>query len=83
MDDQHTKLNTVVFELMRVVAYTFLGIYAIITVASIIQGDKDIQSSMKDATINIMMVIVGYVFGTSAGSRLKDLKPETKKELLS
>lgn len=82
MNDEQAKTNAITFEIMRAVAYTFLFIYTAITVASIWNGDRDVLASMKDATINITMIIVGYVFGTSASSRLKDLKPEPKKELL-
>lgn len=81
MNDEQAKTNAVTFEIMRAVAYTFLFIYTAITVASIWNGDRDVLASMKDATINITMIIVGYVFGTSASSRLKDLKSIEKKEL--
>jgi fructose-specific phosphotransferase system IIC component len=79
-EDLQTKTNAVIFGLMRAVAYTFLFVYTVITMAAIMNGDRDILNSMKDATINIVMIVVGYVFGTSSSSRLKDLKPEPKKE---
>ena len=78
MDDQHKtwieKTNAVHLRIMEVVAYAFVAIYAAITASAILNNERDLMASMKDATVNIAMIIIGYVFGSSAGSKAKEDK---------
>lgn len=75
MDDLQVKTNSVHLRIMEVVAYSFVLIYAAITVSAILSNEKDLLSSMKDATVNIAMIIIGYIFGSSAGSKTKSSVP--------
>lgn len=56
-------------------AHSFLPVFVLVP-----DGAKELLASMKDATVNIMMVIIGYVFGSSAGSLVKNFKPTDNRE---
>lgn len=84
MNDQQGEFHKAHLWLVGGLASVFASIFAILTIAPMfITFDDNALSlilSMKDATVNIMMIIVGYAFGSSSSSRAKDLKPEDKKE---
>lgn len=82
-EDLQTKTNTIHNGVMVFLAVVFALVFAALTVGPLffeIKDVKEITGSMKDATINVMLIIIGYVFGSSSSSRTKDLKPEPKKE---
>jgi len=82
--DLQSKTHSIHNGVMVFLAVVFALVFATLTVAPMFfptqEAAKELTASMKDATINVMLIIIGYVFGSSSSSRTKDLAPEPKKE---
>jgi len=83
-EEEKSALMKVQLRVIEVLAYLVLGTLMILALLPFFiapQMDaKEFAASMKDAFVNIALIVVGFVFGSSLGSQRKDQKPSDQKE---
>jgi len=82
-EEEKLAMRQVQLRVIERVAYLIVGTFIVMAILPIFvspqEGSKELVSSMKDALVNITLLVAGFIFGSSFGSQSKDHKsPDTK-----
>lgn len=75
-DDEKMMVRRTQLRVTEIVTYVmtlaFVGLLFVPFFREVPESGRDIMMTMKDSLVNVFMLVVGYIFGTSFGSQSKD-----------